>query len=255
MRLMKLSCISCILLLGWIPFTHAEEPPVPFYPAGSGFFVNKGYVLTHSDNVKHCSQILLYGAVNGAVAVLASDTKKQPLALLRTDQSPVVAAVFRSKEPQLRLSNPLVLLGFKLDKAGESIMVTKKSQVTGIYTSQDINKAVLFDMVSMQSVYGGPLLDSSGNVVGMAAPGKPRKGTSESYSFAAKRYEQASFAISDFLIRQFLSENNIPFLEADSSFYYEPEIIANNARKYTVHIRCSYQDIPDAPKDGHKKRK
>lgn len=255
MRLIKLSCIPCILLLGWIPFAYAEDQPPPFYPAGSGFFVNKGYVLTHSDNVKYCSQILLYGAVNGAGAVLATDTKKQPLALLRTDQSPPVAAVFRSNQLPLRLSNPLVLLGYKLDKAGESVMVTKKSQVTGIYTSQDINKAVLFDVVSMPSIYGGPLLDSSGNVVGMAAPGKPRKGTSESYSFGGKNSEQASFAISDYLIRQFLSENKIPFLEADSSFYYEPELIANNAKKYTVHIRCSYQDIPDAPKAKHKKRK
>jgi hypothetical protein len=253
MPILRILCILFFVALARIPQAYATDDPV-FYPVGGGFFVNKGYVLTHSDTIENCSQIFLYGAVNGAEAFLASDTTKQPLALLQTDQSPEVSAVFRSESLPPRLGNPVVLFGYKLDSSGHSIMTTKKSQIAGKHIVKDNYKSVLFDVVSTPGIYGGPLLDSSGNVVGVVAPEKQKKAFSRVYKSGSKNVDSSSSAVSDFLARQFLSQNRIPFLEADSSFYYEPELIASNARKYMVHIRCTYLNEADAAQGKKKKQ-
>jgi len=76
-------------------------------------------------------------------------------------------------------------------------------------------------------VEGGPVLDSSGTVVGVVVSGLDNSKT-----------QTINFAIKSYLVEDFLSSNNVEFERAESTEKLELPDIAEKAEKFTVLVEC-----------------
>lgn len=81
---------------------------------------------------------------------------------------------------------------------------------------------------------GGPVLDSSGNVVGVVSHILSKKYADKSGHIA----QNVNFAVKSYLVEGFLSSNNVSFEKAESTEKLELPDIAEKAERFTVLIGC-----------------
>jgi S1-C subfamily serine protease len=86
---------------------------------------------------------------------------------------------------------------------------------------------------------GGPLLDTSGNVVGVVAA----KINAIKFAKATGDLpENINFAIKTGAVRDFLDNSAVPYQTAESGQELRTADIANKARAYTMLISCSSKE-------------
>ena len=84
-----------------------------------------------------------------------------------------------------------------------------------------------YDAPSQFGNSGGPLLDTSGNVIGVVVSGLDDAKT-----------QTINFAVKSYLVEGFLSSNNVSFEKAESTEKLELPDIAEKAEKFTVLVGC-----------------
>jgi len=211
------------------------------YSSGTGFFVTRdGYVVTNNHVVKNCKHISVFGAVPLSDAKLIASDAEYDLALLKTDAlSTDEAELSNSKQP-LHASDPVVIVGYPGQSWKTGQTKTSEARIINTKGPQGEEKWLEFSDSLAQGNSGGPLLDGSGNVVGVVAA----KGKMVSYNEVSAREETVrkfDIAISLPVIRKFLDDNSVRYREADSGIYLSAGHITDNARRFVVNVRCRLQ--------------
>ena len=83
---------------------------------------------------------------------------------------------------------------------------------------------------------GGPLLDTSGNVIGVVAE---KLNALKFAKLVGELPENINFAIKTGAVRDFLDNSVVPYQMADASSELKTAQIAEGARAYTMLISCS----------------
>tara|TARA_B100001079_G_C16008273_1_gene339152 strand:- start:27 stop:374 length:348 start_codon:yes stop_codon:yes gene_type:complete len=96
------------------------------------------------------------------------------------------------------------------------------------------SRTIQFDAPTQPGNSGGPVLDSSGNVVGVVSHGLSKKYADQSGHIA----QNVNFAVKSYLVEGFLSSNNVSFEKAESTEKLELPDIAEKAEKFTVLVGC-----------------
>ncbi len=202
---------------------------------GSGFVVNTaGHVLTNSHVVEECREIT---AILNDKKIKASLVKVDPengLALLRLSAPPESAAIFRDG-PDIRPGETVVAIGFPL----QEILASELNVTTGTLSAPaGIRNDVRFLQISapvQPGNSGGPLLDTSGNVIGVVTS----RLNALAVGVATGHIPQnVNFAINGSVARIFLEANGVEYFRTRSSVKSETADIAEKARKYTVLLEC-----------------
>jgi S1-C subfamily serine protease len=231
-------------------FATTTPPPPPPPPAtppskksenssvGSGFFVSKSmgsetsYVVTNFHVIDGCKSAIrirypVYPPVNAYVH--AADPAND-LALLSTKLS---AGGFPSFRLNLKQGEQIASYGFPYGADFASFTMGNVTSVVGL----DSNTSAFQLSAPVQpGNSGGPLLDMNGRVVGMAQGILGTLRAAEALGGAIP--QNVNIGITATTIIGFLQAHSVDYIIDSERTKFEPEQIAEEAKKFTVKVTC-----------------
>ena len=198
---------------------------------GSGFFISAdGDVLTNNHVIEGCGSVTL--ADGGALQILASDAKND-LALLRSLKKISSVAIFLGVAP--RLGETVVTFGFPLSGLLSSSGSVTSGTISSMAGPQDDLRLMQITAPVQPGNSGGPLLDLSGNVVGVIVA---KLDALRIATTTGDIPQNVNFAVKTGVVRIFLDTNNVSYKTALSVRKLEVPEVAKRARQFTVAIDC-----------------
>lgn len=210
---------------------------------GTAFAVTEdGDLVTSAHVVLGCNSVdVRVGSSDRPGAVTFRD-QNSDLALVRLSQKSPHFAILR-KRPEVRVGDAAITFGFPLPG-----ILSRDGNLTVGYVSalKAVSDNPSFFQITtpiQPGSSGGPLLDNSGNVIGVVAkrlnPERlPNKGDTP---------QLVNFAVSLDVLRSFLSMNKIPSIERDSNQDMRVADVGDQARQFSYSIRCTPQHATAAP--------
>jgi len=215
--------------------------------AGTGFVISaSGHVVTNHHVIDGCTGDI-HGNLSGEPAttlrVVSSDASND-LALL---QGP--AASFKSfakiRDRSIRSGDSVVAIGYPY----HGLLTSDFTVTTGIASSLSgiMNDARYLQISAavQPGNSGGPLLDTSGLIVGMVAM---KLDALKMVRATGNIPENINFAIKTGMIRDFLDNSVVPYETAEPKGELKTAEIAGNARAYTLLITCAANEPAQAKK-------
>ena len=190
--------------------------------ARTGFFVSaEGHILTNAGIVSDCPSIV--SSHGGHSRKLAVD-ETSDLALLMSSEKPDGWASFRGgSDPHV--TDTVMAIGFPTGTI---------SALTGLGNNQRMMR--ITTPIQLDNS-GSPLLDRSGNVVGIAA--SKLNAIQVADTTTSGTTENINFAVSLRTIQSFLDDHAVPYVLKDSTEVKNYAAIAAEAMRYTVLLECA----------------
>ena len=207
---------------------------------GSGVVVGRhGEILTNSHVVEDCKSITaqLSSQKPQAATIIARD-QKNDLAILQTQPFPASVAVFRLGAP-LRAGDAIVVLGFPLSGILASTANLSVGIVSALAGLGDDARYVQISAPVQPGNSGGPLLDTSGHVVGIVTA---KLNAMRVARFTGDIPQNVNFAIKAEVAQALLDSKNIAYETALSQKQLSSADVGDIARSFTVYIEC--QQVP-----------
>lgn len=226
--------------------TSADEVKSPHLTSGTGFIVsNQGHIVTNAHVVKDCQQVTVRGAVpQMAATILAKDTAHD-LALLKIGEGVRKTAVIRGTGGLPQAGSSALVMGYPMEHgiSGEYILrETKIIDTKG--PDGDPQWLQLTNSVELGNS-GGPLLDSSGEVIGVII-GKAQLLKMNETTAQEETVRQFDLAISLPVLKHFLAANKVFYRTSNADHYLPWKRIEAQARQYIVNIHCTVQPVVSA---------
>jgi S1-C subfamily serine protease len=214
---------------------------------GTGFVVSaSGHIVTNHHVVNGCAGDI-HGNLSGepvtTLRVVSSD-ESNDLALL---QGP--AASFKDfakiRDRAIRSGDSVVAIGFPY----HGLLTSDFTVTTGIVSSLsgllNDTRYLQISAAVQPGNSGGPLLDTSGQIVGMVAA---KINALKFVRATGNIPENINFAIKTGAIRDFLDNSVVPYQTAEPKGELKTAEIAGNARGYTLLISCAATEQADVKK-------
>lgn len=206
--------------------------PLKLDKAGSGFFISPaGHVVTNAHVIKDCFELRL--SKHGKLEVIGKDVKSD-LALLKTAKGVTDFAKLREGSG-VRLGEEIIAAGYPLKGLLGSGLNVSAGTVSALSGLGGNSQQVQMTAPVQPGSSGGPLLDRSGNVVGVVV--------SKLNAIAVARItrdipQNVNFAVNGWTVRPFLERFHVPYQTSVSSKIVNVADVADAASKFTVSIEC-----------------
>jgi uncharacterized protein len=196
---------------------------------GSAFRVSQGRYVTNSHVVDDCSRIQVNGTSDAEL--LARDSEND-LALLTTlgDHGPVASV----RASHARLGEAVIVAGFPLHGMLSGLSVTQ-GNVSGLSGLSGDNNVLSISAPVQVGNSGGPLLDERADVIGMVLA---KLDAIRVARLTGDVPQNLNFALDASLVRSFLTENGVGYVEAKAGRPLRPAEIAARAGAFTVLVEC-----------------
>jgi S1-C subfamily serine protease len=228
-----------------VPTSPKASPSVT--KTGTGFVVSaNGHIVTNHHVVNGCTGDI-HGNLSGepvtTLRVVSSD-ESNDLALL---QGP--AASFKDfakiRDRAIRSGDSVVAIGFPY----HGLLTSDFTVTTGIVSSLsgllNDTRYLQISAAVQPGNSGGPLLDTSGQIVGMVSA---KINALKFVRATGNIPENINFAIKTGAIRDFLDNSVVPYQTAEPKGELKTAEIAGNARGYTLLISCTATEQADVKK-------
>jgi S1-C subfamily serine protease len=203
---------------------------------GTAFIINKqGNIVSNLHVVQECNSIEVRNASFKAKARLLATDSVNDLAVLTVDTIPSPSIGYFRSGKELRIGDDIITIGYPFGSIlGESAKVTKGniSSLTGI--ANDSSMLQISAPVQPGSS-GGPLLDNSGNIVGIVSS---RLSELAMLKATGSLPQNVNFAIKSQAIQLFLATHKIKYSSQDSIKKYEAADIVERAEEFTLQVQC-----------------
>ncbi|MFQ5972862.1 MAG: trypsin-like peptidase domain-containing protein [Alphaproteobacteria bacterium] len=203
---------------------------------GSGFVLNgDGDVLTNRHVVRGCRQVrVVHPTGQKVVATRIREDNAQDLAIVETPLGNTSHASFRGGRG-IRLGEEVVAMGYPLyGLLAENVSATTGT-VSNLAGIGDDRSLVQITAPVQPGNSGGPLLDRSGNVVGIIVGKLDALAVAD---ITGDIPQNVNFAINAGIARLFLDLEGVEYDTAPSDRPLEAADIAARAREFTVLIEC-----------------
>jgi S1-C subfamily serine protease len=166
-------------------------------------------------------------------ATLSAKDTANDLALLRTDTSPTYAAAFRFGP---RLGEPVEAFGYPLTNILATSGNFTLGNITALAGLGDDSRYLQISAPVQPGNSGGPLLDQSGNVVGVVSA----KLNALKIMLRAEGDipQNVNFAIRATVASNFLQINNVKVVAGESTKVLDPTELADQAKSMSVRVEC-----------------
>jgi TPR repeat protein len=213
------------------PGQHSASPDA----SGSGFFVTRiGHILTNFHVVDGCASLRVKatGPSLQPAHVVAVDARND-LALLRTSTAGPSSMFRGGRAP--RRGEGVVVIGYPL----RGLLASEASVTDGIVSAlagpQNDTRYLQFTAPVQPGNSGGPLLDESGNVIGVVVA---KLNAIELARTTGDLPQNVNFAISGAVVRAFLDANDISYDSAASLNRLTRADISDQGLRFTVAVEC-----------------
>jgi S1-C subfamily serine protease len=203
--------------------------------SGTGFFASsEGHVVTNAHVVDGCGRVEVVpgDGVRIAARVVARD-KANDLALLKTALKPPKVASFR---PGIRLGEGVAAFGYPLSELLASSGNFTLGNVTALAGMGDDSRYLQISAPVQPGNSGGPLVDQSGNVVGVVTA----KLNALKVMVATKGDipQNVNFAIKAAHVTSFLESNRLAVDAGTLGPNLPPADLAEHAKGISVYVHC-----------------
>jgi len=194
--------------------------------SGSGFYItSSGHIVTNNHVIEGCRKVsLTHNGKQFEANVIATDVKND-LANLKSNIRPTRFYKISKDDP--KLLEDVIIAGYPLGKKVSSAIKTSKGSVTSLAGYGDNYSNFQTDAALNQGNSGGPIMDGSGSVVGVAVANYGKQAGVESFNFGIKSST----------LRTFVSSNDINFSSGSKSKLNNEQLgnLINNA---TIYLEC-----------------
>lgn len=209
----------------------SEAPAVnlELWATGTGFVVSStGDIVTNHHVIEDCEEIRVGDL---GQARLNGFDEDNDLALITVSVSePLEVASFRS-QPKVSRGESVVVIGFPLHGTLSSFGNVTDGMISALSGFNDDFREYQFSAPIQPGNSGGPLLDRSGNVIGVVS--------SELVSGSAEDVPQnVNFAIKAAIVEAFLGAHGVEYLVTPSEESLDVAEIASNAERHTFLVEC-----------------
>lgn len=216
------------------PASTPTEPPKTTFSTGSGFFVSKaGHVVTNAHVVKDCATVTARpdGATALPAQILARDIIND-LAVLKV-AGPVEKTL--SLRSSVRLGEGIAAFGFPHTDILATTGNFTLGNVTALAGLRDDSRHLQISAPVQAGNSGGPLLDTSGNVVGVVTS---KLNAIKVAGEQGDLPQNVNFAVKASLATSFLDANQITYETGTLGDKLDPADLADKAKRASVFITC-----------------
>ena len=202
---------------------------------GTGFIINtNAQIVTNHHVISDCQRIeIINRKINSRAKVLFSD-EINDLAVIESN-IPVNSYAFLRGGRGIRIGEDITTVGYPLGTVlGESVKVTTGniSSVTGF--ANDTSIMQITSPIQLGNS-GGPVLDMSGNVVGVVSAKINEMAVAKE---TGSLLQNINLAIKSQTLQMFLDTHQIDYKMKNSDTKLETADIAEAAKEYTIRITC-----------------
>ena len=223
------------------PTTESTNDPAKhqyMISSGTGFFVNRQDIVTNNHVIKGCSEVIIKGAVAEQKAHVKSVDAEHDLAIIESLTPPSEFAPLRFNIDDLKTDDKVLLIGYPGEAGirGETTIAT--SNIIDIkLNDSDKTKWLYINDVVEHGNSGGPVFDTSGNVIGVVVA---KAVFSQFYTGTTEKAgeQNAGVVITLATLKQFLLNNGIFNEWSGSGLVYQDSYIVEKAKSYIVNVQC-----------------
>ena len=203
---------------------------------GTGFFVSRsGQAVTNQHVIEGCTEVTVrrQGDEERLVRIEGFDVTND-LALLASGTTPQSISKFRQGRG-IRAGDTIIATGFPL----YGLLTSDATVTTGTVSAlSGLRNDIRFFQVTVpvqQGNSGGPLLDVSGNVVGLVVG---KLNALKIAEITGDIPQNVNFAIKASVVRNFLDTNSVDYLTAPSENRMTSADVGEEAKGYTLLVEC-----------------
>ena len=180
------------------------------YPFGSGTgFItstgNNANVVTNFHVIDNCDEVIITHKGNRIKSKIYAVDRTNDMAILKAKIN--VSKVFTVALNDVQLLEDIIIAGFPLGKEVSANVKVTKGSVSSLAGFGDNSSNFQTDAALNQGNSGGPIIDETGNVVGVAVANFGKKVGVESFNFGIKAST----------VKTFISSNDINFTKGSKS--------------------------------------
>jgi len=203
--------------------------------SGTGFYVNhKGHIVTNHHVVDDCKNIEIVIAREKFPASLVVNDSENDLAVLRVGALPQVVVSLRAGR-SIRSGEDVLAFGYPLSHLLSEELKGSKGMINALSGPSNDSRFLQMSAPIQPGNSGGPLLDQSGNLVGVVTASlnavKMAKHTGDIP-------QNVNFAIKTSLVRNMLDARGIHYNTATSEMAMRTADIFERAKIFTVPVVC-----------------
>jgi S1-C subfamily serine protease len=229
--------LLCTFLLLCAP-ASAQQIRV-FYSSGTGFFVSEdGWLITNAHVIRNCvsAQVELHGAVEAQGQIMASDPQRD-LALIHTRARPGAIAHLSQDTSTVRPGEQVMVMGYPQEAAQQGEYSIVMAEVLDDKGPGGEPYWLQFTSSAQQGNSGGPLLDSSGHVIGVVT------GKTDIFEVDERMRTRTHISTSDIavtlpVLKQFLERNGVRYTTRYGGARRADNWKENRARQFIINVRC-----------------
>jgi hypothetical protein len=217
------------------PGMAAQPRAVEPDSSGTGFWVNReGYLLTNHHVVDGCT-VLSVKTLSGRqnVKVLAQD-KVNDLAVVGPAKLNYAPLAF-SENQRLKLGQGIITVGYPLHGLLASSLSLTTGTISAVAGIRDDTRMVQITAPVQPGNSGGPLLDQSGNVIGIVSS---KLNSMKAASVLGDVTQNINFAVKGSVARTFLDSSGVNYVTSPSSATLETTVIGEKAKNAVALVEC-----------------
>lgn len=217
------------------PAAVSPKPPEKNAEAvsGTGFYVTRDRILTNAHVVEGCEAVTTALEGHPATGRVAARDTTNDLALIEAAQPATAVARMRTG---IRLGEDVAAFGYPLRGVLASTGNFTRGTVTATAGLNDDSRHLQISAPVQPGNSGGPLLDESGNVVGVIVA---KLNALKVAIVTADIPQNINFAIKASIAQSFLESNNVTTTPGSQTTPMKPADIAAMAQSFSVAIECS----------------